>query len=462
MAYHYNQSAEFWHKDTHLTVSSFCYDTWQFHVHGRPDWDFLAADWHTLQGLPVSFVPLRSPVPTLDSGPTMGLAAHLFGAQPGHALFLPMVVREGETAVSPQEPIINLLLDATTPPTTTQPTQVYLLQGGSDAPSRILPQGRVTGNPTGNVLGKLRLLDVNDGDSLRAYTDWHGLGSAPGTRYTLFAEEDPTNDITLSENPARFTLDHHFDLVENQVMTLTIALEDRSGSMSLPKIQLCSLDADIGCHPDWAQAMSATGSAAWQAQFTPLPGQIELPRYLVMRIVDGDDLAVEDELVQWLQVGGGVGPAHNDGMAPMLDDVVMVNVSDPLALAGDCNVVSYMPATNADALKAPLPAGFGGLIGIPLDIDITLTTDKCPTWVPGQDQPFPQNINVLLNFGYSQDEVSRLGIDTLQEELLQLELLHFNSGGTWSTTQQFTMHTDLNWVTAALSEHGIYAIGWRP
>jgi hypothetical protein len=175
-------------------------------------------------------------------------------------------------------------------------------------------------------------------------------------------------------------------------------------------------------------------------------------------------LAVEDELVQWLQVGGGVGPAHNDGLAPLLDDVVMVNVAQPLPLAGDCNVVSYAPATNADALKAPLPTGFGGLIGIPLNIDITLNDDEaqCPTWVPYQDQTWPQNVSVLLNFGYSQDEASRLGIDTPAEEFLQLYVLRFSTGGSWSTVQQITTNTDLNWVTAALSKDGIYAIGWRP
>lgn len=463
MAYHYNPATEFWHKDTHLTVSPFCYETWQRYVHGGTDWDTLV-QWQTIQALPLptGFYPLRSPVPTLMVGPELGLAAYLFGAEPGHELFLPLVVEGRETAVSPQEPIINILLDTTTPPTTTQPTQLYLLQGGGDAPSRILPQGRVTGAPAGNVLGKLRLLNVHEGDTLRAFADGYGSSATPGTRYTLFADADPSHDITLTENPARFTLDHHFDLIENQVMTLTIALEDRDGRMGFPKIQLCSLDADIGCHPAWAQVMSASGSGTWQAQFTPLAGQAELPRYLVTRIVDGDDLAVEDELVQWLQVGGGVGPAHNDGLAPLLDDVVMVNVAQPLPQAGDCNVVSYAPATNADALKAALPANFGGLIGIPLNIDITLNDDQCPTWIPHQDQEFPQNVNVLLNFGYSQDEATRLGIDTPPEEFLQLQLLHYYQGFGWSTVQQITSNPDLNWITGIISEDGIYAIGWRP
>jgi hypothetical protein len=460
MAYHYHQSAEFWHKDTHLTVSNFCYQTWQRRVHGGTDWDTLA-QWQDIQALPLpaGFYPLRPPSPALTFGPELGLTAYLFGAQPGRAVFLPMVMRDGETAVSPQEPIINLVLDAASPPTTTIPTQGYLLQGGRDNPSRILPQGRATGNPIGSVLGSLRLLDVAAGDDVRVYADRPGLGSAPGTRYSLFADADPASDITVSPNPWQFVLDHHFTLVENRVMTLTLALTDLSGTMSIPKIQLCSLDAAIGCHPAWNRAMTTSGSGSWQAQFAPLPGQKELPRYLVVRIVDAADNAVSAELVQWLQVGGGVGPTHKDGMAPLLDDVVMVNVAQPLALAGDCNVVSYMPAANSAAINAPLPTDFGGLIGIPLDIDITLTTDNCPKWVPGQNQRFPQGINGLLNFGYSQDEVTRLGISETPQ---QLELLHFSPGSGWSTGQVVDMNTDLNWMTGSIEEDGIYAIGWRP
>ncbi|MFO7678732.1 MAG: hypothetical protein R6X34_01655 [Chloroflexota bacterium] len=460
MAYHYT-ATEFWHKDTHFpnTDLNFCQDTWQHHVHGQTDWDFLATNWHVLQGLSLSFVPLRSPVPELGSGPDLGLAAHLFGAEPGRALFLPLIVRDGETAVSPpQEPIINIILDTTSSPTATLPSQVYLLQGGRDNPSRILPQGRATGNPAGSVLGSLRLLDVGADDDIRAYVDRPALGAVPGARYTLFADANPASDITLAANSWQFALDHHFTLVENRVMTLTLALTDYSNVISLPNIQLCSLDAAIGCHPGWSQTMTSGGSGFWQTQFTPLPGQTELPRYLVVRIVDAADNAVADELVQWLQVGGGVGPAHNDGMAPLLDDVVMVNVAEPLANAGDCNVVSYMPAANTDALKTPLPPGFGGLIGIPLDIDITLTTDLCPQWAPGQNQQFPSGVTALLNFGYSQDEVTRLGLN----EALQLELLHFSPGSGWSTGQQLTVNTDLNWITAQISEDGIYAVSWRP
>lgn len=460
MAYHYNQNTEFWHKDTQVSVDLFCYDTWQTHVHGGTDWDALG-QWAQIQGLslPPNVNPLRSPDHHLSFGPTLGLVAHLFATTPGHTAYLPMVRGGSGTAVSPpQEPIINVILDTTSPPTTTIPSQVYLLQGGSAAPSRILPLGRTTGDPVGDVLGELRLLDVYPNDTLRAYADQQGTTPSSRQRYTLFADVEPTSDITLSPNPWQFTLDHHFDLVENRVMTLTLALEDLTGTMSNPKVQLCSLDADVGCHPDWNQTMTPSAPSAWQAQFAPLPGHKELPRYLVARIIDADDNDVADELVQWLQVGGGVGPAHNDGMAPLLDDVVMVNVAQPMALAGDCNVVSYMPAANSNALNAPLPVGIEGLLGIPLDIDITLTEDLCPKWAPNQTATFPQSFTVLLNFGYSQDEVTRLGLN----ETTDLFLLHYAPGFGWFTTQQITENTDLNWIVSSIEEDGIYAIGWMP
>ncbi len=185
MAYHYQAAAEFWHKDTHLTVADFCYDTWQFHVHGQPDWDTLAR-WHTIQRLPISFPPLRSPVPQLTTGPDLGLAAHLFGREAGFGLFLPVVVGSGGTAVPPPlEPLVNLVVNTGTPLTASQPAQVYLLKGDPAQPGRILPQGRPTGDPAGSTLGQLRLLDVQPGNVVRAYVDRPALGAVPGARFTV-------------------------------------------------------------------------------------------------------------------------------------------------------------------------------------------------------------------------------------------------------------------------------------
>ena len=98
--------------------------------------------------------------------------------------------------------------------------------------------------------------------------------------------------------------------------------------------------------------------------------------------------------------------------------------------------------------------GFGGLLGIPLDIQITLNQDQCPPEAPGQAIPLP--VDVLLNLGYSQDEVDRLGLD----EQSQLAILHYTSG--WATWQQLGVNDDLNWITASTQEDGIFAIGWQP
>ena len=449
MAYHY-QTAEFWHTVTHPTVDPFCFETWQYHVHGLSDWETLA-QWDAVQGVSLPFAPLQPPSGQLSYGPALGLATHLLGREAGYHLYLPAIV-EGRTAVlPPDEPLVNLYLDATSPLTSSQASQIYLLQGGPNQPARILPQGRVTGDPAGTNLGQIRLLDVRPGDAVRAYVDWYDAGQ----RFTLSDNLNPLGDIFTQANPWAYSLEHRFTVTDNRVDGLTLSLLDKDGLLEMPVAQLCSLDAAVGCHPDWQQPMQNVGGW-WQAEFATLPGQWELPRYLVIRIVDGSNPAVTKEIVQWLQVAGGVGPTHNDGMAPLLDDMVMVNTSQPLANTGDCNIVSYMPAANWEARQAPLPAEVGGLIGLPVDISITLYPEQCPERVPGQPISLP--VSVLINLGYSQDEVDRLGLN----EQTQLQILRFSPQFGWSTWQQIDLNSDLNWITTATTDDGIYAIGWLP
>jgi hypothetical protein len=449
MAYHY-QTAEFWHAATHPTVDPFCLETWQYHVHGLSDWETLA-QWDAIQGLSFTFVPLQPPATQLTEGPALGLTGHLFGREAGHHLYLPAVV-DGRTAVlPPDEPVVNLYLDTTSPLTSSQASQIYLLQGGPDQPTRILPQGRVTGDPAGTNLGQIRLLDVQPGDAVRAYVDWYDASQ----RFTLSDNLNPLGDIFTQANPWTYSLEHRFTVSDNRVDGLTLFLLDKNGLLEMPVAQLCSLDAAVGCHPDWQQPMQNVGGW-WQAEFTPLPGHLELPRYLVVRIVDGSNPAVNKEIVQWLQVAGGVGPTHNDGMAPLLDDMVMVNTSQPLDNVEYCNIVSYMPAANWEAREASLPPDVGGLIGFPVDISITIHPDQCPDYVPGQPMPLP--VSVFINLGYSQDEVDRLGLN----EQTQLQILRFSPQFGWSTWQQIDLNSDLNWITTMTTDDGIYAIGWLP
>jgi hypothetical protein len=456
LAYHYTAS-EFWHKDTHLTVANFCYDTWQMHVHGQTDWDTLS-NWHTIQGIPLPFTPLRSPVPQLAAGPAPGLAAHLFGRPINPTTYLPILLHAPETAVAPpQEPIVQLLAPSTAPPTS-HPTQIYLLKDGLP-PSRILPQGRATGDPSASSFGSLRLLDVRPTDRVRAYAQPLPSSVSAAGRYTVISDASPLTDIQLASNPWDITLEHAFQLQDSYLVTLTLSVRDEDGRLTTPMLQLCSLDTAVGCHPHWQKPLTATGGGWWQATYTRLPGSTELPRYLILRLWDAHDNAIADELVQWIQAAGGVGPTHKDGMAPLLDDVIMVNLTSPFANAGDCNLVSYTPATHAAALKAPLPLGIGGLIGIPLDVNITLNAQTCPTAVPGQPIPLPTNL--LLNMAYSQDEVTRLGI-TEATEPTRLRILHYVPNTGWAIWQQVDTNTDLNWIATTTQEDGIYAIGWTP
>jgi hypothetical protein len=452
MAYHY-RATEFWHKETHTSVDAFCYQTWQMHVHGQSDWETLN-QWHNIQGLALPLAPLRYPATALVAGPPLGLAGHLFGRTPGHTVHLPLVVRPGETAVPPvTEPVVNLVLDTAVPPAHSQPSQVYLLKGNAALPQRILPQGRATGDPAGHILGNLRLLDVQPGDAVRAYVTRPGLGGAAGSRFSVSGAGEPTGDIVLQPNLAPFTVRHTFELLDNRVAGLTLFWK-AGGALAAPRAQLCSLDAAVGCHPSWQTAPAYSGGW-WQAQFSPLPGQLELPRYLIVRLWDSADAGPEKELIQWLQVAGGVGPTHNDGMAPLLDGMVMVNAREPI-YAGDCNVVSYTPAVDSEALAAPLPPGFGGLIGIPLDIAIVLSEQSCPP--PHPDQPLPLPFSLLLNLAYSQDEVDRLGLD----EQSQLHILRYVPQFGWAPWQQIGIDVALNWIAASIMDDGIYAIGWMP
>lgn len=460
MAYHY-RPVEFWHQATHLVVSDFCYQTWQFHVHGESDWDTLSR-WHTIQGLPVSFAPLNPPAEELTSGTTPGLAAHLFGREAGDRIFLPFLSREGSAVGFPAEPSVAVLIDVPVSPATTLSSQVYLLKGNPDEPERILPQGQATGEPVGNAIGQIRLLDVAPDDAIRAYVNRFGSGQ----QYTVYANEYPAGDIVTLTNTWAYTLEHRFTLESNRVVSLTLTLRDEDNRLIKPLAQICSLDAAIGCHPAWRAFMERSGGW-WQVQFTPLPGQWELPRYLVARIADDKEPAVEKEVVQWLEVAGGIGPTHNDGMAPLLDGRVMVNApvsNAPVSLdnAGDCNVVSYMPALNRDALQTPLPPAIGGLLSVPLDISITLTANKCP-FLPGK--PVPLTTPVLLNLGYSQDAVDRLGLN----EQTQLKILHYVPETGWETCHQgsnscleISRNSDLNWIAVRTVHAGIYAIGWQP
>jgi hypothetical protein len=74
-----------------------------------------------------------------------------------------------------------------------------------------------------------------------------------------------------------------------------------------------------------------------------------------------------------------------------------------------------MPAANFEALNQPLPAGIGGIIGQPLDVDIT--------WPSGGALPFN------LTLFYPQEVAERLGVEPGRLRVLRYD----PAGQAWQT-----------------------------
>lgn len=451
MAYHYTAD-ELWHDFTHAGADNFCQQTWQFHFHGLTDWKTIA-NWGAIQSLPLSPIAFPSGGGVTEQA-APGLAADLFATDPGFPLYLPTITRNSGAAPAPPTEAVVQLATAALPAGRPVHAELYLLEGGSSSPSRILYQGQPVGPTSGDQVGKLTLLGVRNADRVRAFVtryDDGGRFSFPPSSSADTAV--PTNGaLYANAQPWEYELSHHFEVENGQVATLTLALETTAVA-NPPVAQLCSPDANVGCAAGWQQPMTDAGSGLWVAAFTRLPGMAELPRHSAIRIV-APELGVKGEIIQWLQVHGGVGPGHGDAIAPLADGQIMLNTTDLVTGSGDCNVASYSPAGSSAALQAPFGGNIGGIVGQPLQIRVLLPGPQtCPTRIPGQTLSFSQN--VILNFGYEQADVDQLGINEAQ-----LQLLRFVPGSGWTTWQTLDVNTELNWVIGLINDEGIYAIGY--
>ena len=450
MAYPYS-AGELWHQFTHLahTDLSVCQDTWNWAFHGNTDWK-VVANWGWIQGLPLD--PILFPV-TLAKQATTGLTGDLFGSQPGFDAFLPVVSGGTGSSLPLSEPEIEIFTEALPTLTGTVSSQVYVLEGGASAPTRILHYGQARRQIAGDRLGFITLPGMAQADRARIFVERYDTGA----RFSY--PEQPATDSELVDGLQvyadwqdwAYELDHRFEVQNGRVTTLTVYLETAVGAP--PTAQLCALDAATGCHTDWKQTMTFDG-AFWQAVFTPLAGTAELPRYVILRL-QAPDVGFKGEAIQELRVHGGVGPAHGDGIAPLADGMVMLNTPDAVVGPGDCNVASFAPARSSEALAAPLPPGVGGIIGHPWLIRASLPFDSCPNLTPGQNAQFSQN--VILNIGYLQADVAQFGVPESN-----LVILHFDPVFGWFTGQTIDVNQELNWLAAAIAEDGIYAVGFFP
>ncbi|MCB8944493.1 MAG: PKD domain-containing protein [Ardenticatenaceae bacterium] len=439
MSYHYTAVA-FWHELAHGQPAA-CEQTDQMLVHGEADWHTLLR-WGNIQNLPGDW--LQPPTLPLVSQ-TSGIVNDLFGRAAGYRLYLPAISRSGTVVSDPDpiEPTIALAVDSNFNQTQRNALypQVYLVdplqvqyQGTSDD-MRQLPAG----------VGQMTLFGVTEADRVRAYVEAYTIGADLGGRFVYPPQNGsdlpvtPGQTFTLTAAAWEASLDVQYGMEGALLQTMTVTLSSPSVLAAAPIVQRCSPDGAVGCpnDPFWRQPMTASGAMTWTAVFKA-PAGSSLAKYGFLQV----EAAGYGELWRWFQSLGGVGPAYDDGEAPLLDG--LVTVAATTAVPGAENQAMLMPAASYEALLAPLPPGFTVVVGLPLDLDVMVpTTTK----------------SLVLTLFYSQAAADRLGANEAE-----LGLLHFKrSLGQWQVVAVSDRSSLLNWVASVpVSEDGIYAIGWRP
>lgn len=433
MAYHYTAVA-LWHSTVHGNPLV-CQQTDQMLVHGEADWTTLQR-WGDIQQLAGDW--LQPPALPLATQ-TPDVVDDLFGRAPGYRLYLPALANSGTAVPAPTEPTIHLALDGsfTQMELDALHPQVYVWQDG-----RAQYQGTTTGNRTPpGALGQIRLLDVQPGDELRAYADQYATETTGGGRFAMAGGPPLANGTTLTLTAVAWeaSLDVDYGMDGPLLTAMTVTLTSPDALTTPPVAQRCSPDAAIGCpaSADWRQTMTAVNANTWRAVFTAPAGQ-PLPKYGLVGVQAGST----GELWRWFQSLGGVGPAHDDGQAPLLDGLAMVAADT--AVPGATNQAILMPAAEYAALTALLPPDFVAIIGQPVDLDVLLPVPNTP-WV--------------LTLFYPQTAVDRLGLNEAQ-----LELLHYSRAlNQWQVVAVSGRSPLLNWLASGpVVEDGIYAVGWRP
>lgn len=461
MAYHYTAS-EFWLSGTF----SVCEGTDQDRVHGEPDWETLRR-WGSIQGV----TDWIQPPPATSPGPSSpNLADALFGRRLGHRLFLPLLRRGDSPGAAIFEPTVTLVAGGSLTPDQlrTLHPQVYVLKGpGSSSPTQILSQGTTNGNSSSGGPVQITLLGVAGGERACVSVDRYQSDGVAGGRfvYPLPGSADPPladgQTLRVVTDTWRASLDVTYGMTGPRLTTMTVSLTSPDPLPASPVAQLCTPAVVSGCPAAWRKPMQGSGTT-WAVTFAPLPGSDELPLYSVLRV----QAAGVGELIRWIQVAGGVGPAHIDGHAPLRDGPVMVDAAT--VPPGERNRVIVMPAADYTALITHTN-GIGGIVGVPFDIDVLLpvspaqvigaggpTTARHPSRQPA-DRRLPGPVTLTLF--YSQETVDRVGVDESQ-----LVVLHFSRGtGAWSVVPGAGRSEVLDWLaTGPVQEDGIYAVGWRP
>ena len=436
-------------------------------MHGEADWKTLFR-WNTIQHLPAGINPVSWPA-ALTAAVSPGVVGDLFGRSAGYATFIPLVSRSGAPTSPTGSFTVNTSLDIPGRAAAGFGTQAYLLIGAPSNPQRILPEGRLRGDPAPGTgyLGSIQLLGVPPQSHLRLSVERYTPDGTPAGRFTypiaggsdaILYDGIP---VTAGADGWSASLDAAYSAVDGLLTEMTLTLTSGSPILSVaPQAQLCDIDQSTGCPAgDWRQTMAVVPGHpdTWQAVFTASGSAPELPLYGVIRVTAQG----VGEIIRWFQVGGGVGPAHIDADAPLRDSPLMVDSNQ--VLDGPCNKVVIMPAANQQALNSPLPtvinnpkASFQGIVGQVWDVDVLMPGASPGSCDPNQNGLLPAPVYVTLF--YSQEIIDQLGISEGQ-----LHVLHYYSAnGVWmDVSAPGGADPNLNWVSSIpLNEAGIFAVGW--
>jgi hypothetical protein len=382
MSYHYSAS-EFWLNG----APPECANTDQARLHGASDWATLAR-WSAIQGLPQEWLGLPA---ELAAGPTPGIVVHLFGTTPAAgeaALFLPIVAATGDTSAEPVRTLpISIGLDAGLDgiARAALAPQVYTVG------ERAIYQGTSDNQRDGpQQLGGLSLLGLRD-ERLVVQLDRYGPG---GARYRF--DGAAATPIQLSVDSWQASVDLQAQLETQGISALDLFLTSKQSLTTAPTVALCTPGDGCGA----AQSFSADAQGRWRAQLLPLADGA-LPSYGLLRI----EAPGQGKMLRWYLLGGGLGPAHIRGDAPLVDGLLNVDGTseDPRAQ------LLFMPAANIDALQAALPNDIVGIIGQPLDIDIAHNSTG--------------PLSFTLSLAYDLDQIAALGVDAAQLRILYFDRL---------------------------------------
>jgi hypothetical protein len=465
MAWHYS-ATELWLRGESENQDAPCLVTQQWYVHGMSDWETLT-QWLIIQDVtgqeplvpPATHQAIRADEPP---GPASRLPDYypITQRNESHA--------EREMSISASIPIPPRGIEMANNVT----AQVYSLRGNYKSPTQIHYQGStllefLDEDPsdsedqffglyeTGND-HPFRFLGLDNDDKnahARVFVDHYRTQEVDSTQAT-YAFEEPTtkwqsSSLELEPSAWQPSLDVDFSLTDgDSIAEMTVSLTTTAPLDDPPQAQFCLPDQRIGCV---YQGMTGEDTE-WKAVFRTPQSLNKFPLYSIVRVLtilpDGESTG---EVIRWVQVGGGVGPAHNEGHAPLLDSV-LVNSEAPT-----CNArLAFMPAASYEAVVTPLVAAdFGGseigIIGVPFDIDVINASGDC---LRNGDEPR----------GYLTLPYDDRSFEVEQIDERQLRMLHFTPTSGWvditpSPADSFRFG-DYNLLTAPIGEDGIYAVAW--